>query len=62
MTHTTRAQIKRNYENMRVGLTIQPFGDEVVKGWFLHRKHIDSVYQTVQPTVEFVYLCIGLFV
>lgn len=42
---------------MRIGLAIQPFGDEAVKGWFLHRKHIDSVYQTVQPTVEFVNLC-----
>lgn len=42
---------------MRVGLAFQLFGDEVVKGLFLHRKYTDSKCKTARPTVEFVNLC-----
>ncbi|KAH9382931.1 hypothetical protein HPB48_023566 [Haemaphysalis longicornis] len=35
---------------MRVDLAFQLFGDQVIKGLYVHRKRIDSVCKNVQPT------------
>ncbi|KAH9378510.1 hypothetical protein HPB48_016225 [Haemaphysalis longicornis] len=39
---------------MKVDLAFQLFGDQVIKGIFLHKEKINSVYRTVQPTEEFL--------
>lgn len=40
------------FEKMKVDIAFQLFSDEVIKGLFLHRQHIESTYKTVQPTEE----------
>lgn len=41
---------------MKVDLAFQLFGDEVIKGLFLHRRHVETIYTRVQPTEDFVKL------
>ncbi|KAH9371287.1 hypothetical protein HPB48_022529 [Haemaphysalis longicornis] len=55
MPSITQAHIKPNsFEKMKVDLAFQLFGDQVIKGIFLHKEKINSVYRTVQPTEEFL--------
>lgn len=55
MPSITQAHIKPNsFEKMKVDLAFQLFGDQVIKGMFLHKEKINSVYRTVQPTEGFL--------
>lgn len=55
MPNITSAHLKPNsFEKMKVDLAFQLFSDQVIKGLYVHRKRIDSVYTNVQPTEEFV--------
>lgn len=57
MPRITDAHLKPNqFEKMKVDLAFQLFGDEVIKGIFLHRQHIESTYKAVQPTEDFIKL------
>ncbi|KAH6920884.1 hypothetical protein HPB50_028126 [Hyalomma asiaticum] len=39
---------------MKADIAFQLFGDQVIKGLFVYKEHIQSSHQTVQPTVDFV--------
>lgn len=39
---------------MKADIAFQLFGDQVIKGLFVYKELIQSSYQTVQPTVDFV--------
>lgn len=55
MPSITRAHIKPNcFEKVKVDLAFQVFGDEVIKGTFVHKKHVQSTYRSVQPTEDFI--------
>lgn len=43
-----------SFEKMRVDLAFQLLGDQVIKGLYVHRKRIDSVYKNVRPTEDFI--------
>lgn len=51
----TTAHIKPNcFEKMKMDIAFQLFSDQVIKGLFIYREHIESSYRTVMPTVDFV--------
>ena len=55
MASITNAHIKPNcLRKMKADIAFQLFGDQVIKGLFVYKEHIQSSYKTVQPTVDFV--------
>ncbi|KAH9360198.1 hypothetical protein HPB48_012089 [Haemaphysalis longicornis] len=55
MPNITGTHLNPNsFEKMTVDLAFQLFGDQVIKGLYVHRKRIDSVYTNVQPTEDFI--------
>lgn len=57
MPHITRSHIHPNaFEKMRVNLAFQLFSEEVLKGIFFYKDHLDRHFRTTEPTTEHVKL------
>lgn len=55
MPKITSSHIRPNsFEKMRVAPAFQIFGDQVIKGLFLYRSHLERTYNFVEPTEIFV--------